>query len=257
MYQAKDQSGKAAGKNPPTFAIHAMTPGVIQIPGDVSVGEAARLMHKEQAPCVLIKDSDTRIGLMTHTDIVYKVVAQGLNPDDVEARRIMSSPVRSVEFDQPMEEVSTMMASTGAPLVIVTRQQQPIGVISAHDLVLSPSRCESHLQATIKVYNEKPEGVMYPAVITQLSHLGAFVETSAVMSPGARVTVEFVVPDSKRPIAVEAVVLEPGDHQGSMPQPCPHSAAGIGIRFTDVSVPDQSQISAWIIRTRSRSSGDI
>ncbi len=82
MYQAKDQSGKAAGKNPPTFAIHAMTPGVIQIPGDVSVGEAARLMHKEQAPCVLIKDSDTRIGLMTHTDIVYKVVAQGLNPDE-------------------------------------------------------------------------------------------------------------------------------------------------------------------------------
>ena len=34
---------------------HMMTPGVVQIPGDVTVGEAALLMEREHIPCLLIK----------------------------------------------------------------------------------------------------------------------------------------------------------------------------------------------------------
>ena len=61
-----------------TVVAHMMTPGVVQIPGDVSVTEAASLLELEQMPCLLVKDTDTRFGLMTPSDIVKKVVAQGL-----------------------------------------------------------------------------------------------------------------------------------------------------------------------------------
>jgi predicted transcriptional regulator len=67
-----------------------MTPGVVQIPGDVSVTEAASLMEREQMPCLLIKDTESCFGLMTPTDIVKKVVEQGLEPDDIEVRTIMT-----------------------------------------------------------------------------------------------------------------------------------------------------------------------
>ncbi len=213
-------------------------------------------MHKERAPCLLIKDTENRIGIMTHTDIVYKVVAQGLNPDDVESRRVMSLPVRSVEFDQPLETITTSMASSEVPLLIVTRQQQPIGVISAHDLVNSPTERRSRIQATLKAYNQNPEGVSYPAVITQLSHVGAFLDTAAPVSPGARITLEFVLPDSKRPIAVEAAVLEDFGDTGGSVRPLSSSAASVGVRFTDVSLSDQAQISTWVIRTRSKKPDD-
>ena len=256
MFPPPDNVGTAGDTNRPLLVIHVMMPGVIQIPGDVSVGDAARLMHKERAPCVLIKDSESSIGIMTHSDIVYKVVAQGLNPDDDPARCVMSRPVRSGEFDQPVEAVSTMMAPAEVPLLVVTREQQPIGIITARDLVLSPKRSESGIKASVRAYNKKPEGVTYPALITQLSHLGAFVESDAVMSPGARVTLEFLLPGSAQPIAVEATVLKRGEGVEQSKAPIPNPDAGVGVRFTDVSMSDQSQISDWIVRTRFNRSGE-
>ena len=199
MCRATDWSGNAAEESRPWLVIHVMTPGVVQIPGDVSVGEAARLMHEEQAPCVLIKDTETRIGIITHTDIVYKVVAQGLDPDDVESRRVMTRPVQFIEFDQSLEDVATALAGAPAPLLIVTRDHHPVGVITAKDLVLAPKAPTFQIKGSIKVYNEKPEGVTHPAVITQLNHVGAFLESLAPMTAGAKVTLEFLLPGGSKP----------------------------------------------------------
>jgi CBS domain-containing protein len=56
---------------------HMMTPGVVQVPGDVSVSEAALLLDRERIPCLLVKDSETTFGIMTSADIVKKVVRPG------------------------------------------------------------------------------------------------------------------------------------------------------------------------------------
>ena len=56
------------------------------MPGDVSVSEAALMLEREQAPCLLVKDTETLFGVMTPTDIVKKVVAQGLEPHETEVR---------------------------------------------------------------------------------------------------------------------------------------------------------------------------
>ena len=86
---------------------HMMTPGVVQIPGDVSVSEAAILMDRERIPCLLVKDNDARYGIMTPADIVKKVIAQGLEPQDVEVRSLMSQPVHSIEYDQATDEAKS------------------------------------------------------------------------------------------------------------------------------------------------------
>ena len=83
----------------PTVVADMMTPGVVQVPGDVSVSEAALLLEREHAPCLLVKDTDTIFGIMTAADIVKKVVAQGLEPHDIEVRSIMTRPVQFIEYD--------------------------------------------------------------------------------------------------------------------------------------------------------------
>jgi hypothetical protein len=227
-----------------------MTPGVIQIPGDVSIGEAARLMQKEHVPCVLIKDTESSVGIVTHSDIVCKVIAQGLNPYDVQARLVMSVPVQFVEFDQPVDQVTTTLAGASVPFLIVTRNHQPIGFITARDLIDTPKRSEPLIQASVKVYNERPERLTYPAVVTHLGHVGAFVETEAPLDPGARITLEFSLPGAKQPVAAEATVLE--DVTESAPSLWPEARPGAGrpVQFNDVKASDQSEISAWILRTR-------
>lgn len=227
-----------------------MTPGVIQIPGDVSVGEAARLMHKEHVPCLLIKDTDTNVGIVTHADIVRKVIAQGLNPYDVQSRRVMSIPVLFIEFDEPVERVSTTLMSAGVPLLIVTRNHQPIGFVTARDLISPPKQHELPIQASVRVYNEKPEGVTYPAVISHLGHVGGFIQTEAPLPPGAKVTVEFSLPGSRHAVAAEATIIEPPAGNDAPSVGAGDSAAAVAIKFTDVRAADQAEISSWIIRTR-------
>ena len=256
MTRAKDNSRDAAGHDSSLAVIHMITPGVIQIPGDVTVSEAALLMHKERVPCLLIKDTESSIGIMTPADIVHKVVAQGLNPDDVEARTIMSRPVQSIEFDRPVEDATTAMVSTGVPLLIVTKQSQPIGVLTARDLVLSPKRCKSRIPTSLKVHDEMPHEAGPTATITQLSHLGALVETSASVQSGTSVSLSFSLPGSNRLITAHATVLKSDDqaHRGKTGQP--PLKHGVEMLFTHLSVSDQSQIKAWVTRTLSKKSGE-
>lgn len=256
MTRAKDRSRNAAGHDLSLVVMHVITPGVIQIPGDVTVSEAALLMYRERVPCLLIKDTESSIGIMTPGDIVHKVVAQGLNPDDVEARTIMSRPVQSIEFDRPVEDATTVMASTGVPLLIVTKQSQPIGVLTARDLVLAPKRCKSRIPTSLKVHDGKSNEAEQPATIIQLSHLGALVETSTSVPSGTSVSLNFSLPGSDRPLTAYATVLKSDDqtHRGRTGQ-TPHKRS-VEMLFTHLSVSDQSQIKAWVIRTLSNKSGE-
>ncbi len=245
-----------SGEQPQTLlVIHVMTPGVIQIPGDVSVGEAARLMHREQVPCLLIKDTDSQMGIVTHSDIVFKVVAQGLNPDDIDARRVMSRPVQTIEFDQPLEEVSQALYSSEIPFLIVTKQHHPVGILTPQDLLGTAKFCPAQIPATIRVYSQKPDGVAHEALLTQLSHRGAFVECRAAMQPGSRVTLEFALPSSTKPLAIESTVLDyappPSDTTGLTASPL----GGIPLQFTDISLSKQLQISTWVTQLKNKRTG--
>src|SRR5678815_3493331 len=97
-----------------TVVAHMMTPGVIQVPGDVSVSEAALLLEREHALCLLVKETETVFGLMTPSDIVKKVVARGLEPHDIEVRSIMTRPVQFIEYDQALEEACLLYTSDAA-----------------------------------------------------------------------------------------------------------------------------------------------
>ena len=57
MADQDDHLPKAADHQTVLVA-HMMTPGVVQIPGDVSVTEAASLLERERMPCLLVKDTD-------------------------------------------------------------------------------------------------------------------------------------------------------------------------------------------------------
>jgi CBS domain-containing protein len=222
-----------------------MTPGVVQIPGDVSVTEAASLLEREQMPCLLIKDTETRFGLMTPTDIVKKVVAQGLEPDEIEVRTIMSRPVQFIEYDRAVEDAS---------ILIVTKQDQPVGVLTARDLVLSPKRCMTNIEAAISVLDEGEPGASHRATIVQLSHMGALVESPAVLLPGTKVLLNFSLPDLPTPFTIRGTILNEyaGSGRGSL---APATATpGVDVQFTNLPLADQSRIKAWVVQNSPKSS---
>ena len=230
-----------------------MTPGVVQIPGDVSVSEAALLLDRERIPCLLVKDSDTAFGIMTSGDIVKKVVAKGLEPQDVEVRTIMSKPVHSIECDQILDDATSMMASTGDSLLIVTKQGQPVGILTARDLALAPKRCETCLPATLRVTNGEGEGAKHSATIRQLSHVGAFIESRTLLLPGTTVVLSFILPGTEFSLSVRGTILnssyEPDlSDDGGMTD----NDLGVDIQFALLPPSDESKIRAWVLQNLPR-----
>lgn len=237
-----------------TVVAHMMTPGVVQIPGDVSVTEAAALLEREQMPCLLVKDTDTCFGLMTPTDIVKKVLAQGLEPADVEVRTIMTRSVHFIEYDSVVEDASTLMMSTGAPILIVTKQNQPVGVLTARDLVLAPKQCRTRVVATIRVIGEDGPGAPHQASIVQLSHVGAMLESPALLLAGTKVLVDFTLPDVNIALSARGTILNDYEQIQQPGRPPSVAAPGVDIQFTNLSSSDESHIKAWVLQNSPKSS---
>ncbi len=250
MPDANDKPSKATNFSPTVIA-HMMTPGVVQIPGDVSVSEAALLLEREQAPCLLVKDTDAQFGLMTPTDIVKKVVAQGLEPHDIEVRTIMTRPVQFIEHDQALAEASILMMTTGASLLIVTKQNQPVGVLSAQDLMLSPPRRGTRIPVVVSVVGRaSAQGLNYNAMITQLNHVGALVESATKLAPKANVVLAFSISGQNTPLTIRGKVLA-SEIPGAEPDETSNGTRAwhADIQFTDLSSSDLARIRAWALQT--------
>lgn len=221
-----------------------MTPGIIQVPGDITVAKAAFLMQKEQAPCLLVKDTDARVGIMTYTDIVKKVVAQGLEPQDVQVRSIMSRPVQTIEYDRPLDEASTMMAATGVALLVVTKDQQPVGIVRARDLVYVAKHCAVRIPAVVTLIDSKSDGSRHQATLTQISHLAATVECPLMLPQGTQVMLVFALPDTSDSTTVYGKVATLSD-EGT-----PQASRGLSftVQFTHLNASDQTRIRDWVSR---------
>jgi CBS domain-containing protein len=251
----KDDHQPNAADHQTILVSHMMTPGVVQIPGDVSVTEAASLLERERMPCLLVKDTESRFGLMTPTDIVKKVVAQGLEPDDIEVRTIMTRPVQFIEYDRAMDEASALMMSTGTPILIVTKQNQPVGVLTARDLILSPKRCATNIPATISIMEGESEGAEHHVAISQLSHAGASVESPALLRPGTKILLSFCLSEMMSPVTIRGTVLnnarvEPLSGPTDL---LTATSQWVEIQFVDLSPADQSRIKAWVLTNLSKS----
>lgn len=233
----------------PTVVAHMMTPGVVQVPGDVSVSEAALMLEREQAPCLLVKDTETRFGLMTPTDIVKKVVAQGLEPHEIEVRTIMTRPVQFIEYDEALEEASTLMVATGASLLIVTKENQPVGVLTAHDLMLTPPRRTTKIPAVLTVTgNESAESRAHNAVILQLSHLGALVESGTKVAAKSRIILAFSLPGQNTPLIIHGKVLNSTLHSAELKDASAKSPVVAEIQFIDPSNSNLARLKAWALQ---------
>lgn len=236
-----------------TVVAHMMTPGVVQIPGDVSVTDAASLMERERMPCLLVKDTEWSYGLMTPTDIVRKVVAQGLEPDAITVRAIMAQPVQFIEYDRLIDEASTLMMSSGSPILIVTKENQPVGVLTVRDLILSPQRRAVQIPAVIQVLEESDPPREYQAVIVQLSHVGALVQSFLSLLPDTPILLSFSLPNFVTPLTVRGTVVTQPVRIGDIDDAVRSSQSTTEIQFSDLAPTDQSKIKAWMFQNATNS----
>ena len=102
---------------------------------DTSVQEIVATMNKFDISSVIVVQEERPVGIVTHKDIVSKIVQPRIPPDAVTAREVMSSPIVSISEDASTEEAAKLMARKHIKKLPVVRDDKLVGIITTMDLV--------------------------------------------------------------------------------------------------------------------------
>ncbi len=103
---------------------------------DTSVQEVVATMNKFDISSVIVVEQKRPVGIVTHKDIISKLVQARIPPDAVTAREVMTTPVLTINEDASIEEAASLMAKKRIKKLVVTRNSNEIaGIITSSDLV--------------------------------------------------------------------------------------------------------------------------
>lgn len=113
-----------------------MTPRVTTIKATASVAEAMRLMRDKRIRDLVVEPSGQgdAYGMLTETDVVYKVAAHGKNPEEMSVTEIMTKPCIEIDPDLTVQEVAQLFAHNRihrAPVI----KGELLGVVTVFDII--------------------------------------------------------------------------------------------------------------------------
>lgn len=114
-----------------------MTTDVVSISGDATVAEAVALMKSRGVRSLVVerRNEEDAYGMITQRDIVYKVVAKGLDPNQVKVHEIMSKPLVVVNPNLDVKYVARLLANMGLSRAPVIGDHRLLGIVSLSDIV--------------------------------------------------------------------------------------------------------------------------
>jgi signal-transduction protein with cAMP-binding, CBS, and nucleotidyltransferase domain len=129
-----------------TFWLEAAEPEVVtvrnfvktdplMIDANESVLKAAQMMRDHKAGNILVQVNGEARGILTERDILNRIAADDLLSSSIPVRKIMSSPMISVEADTPLPEAVKMMAKHSIRTLFVTDGGKPLGLLNMRSIV--------------------------------------------------------------------------------------------------------------------------
>ncbi|HZB79958.1 MAG TPA: CBS domain-containing protein [Nitrososphaera sp.] len=97
---------------------------------------AIKMSDRNVSSLVVLDDNGKAIGIITERDLVRRVCTRDVPSNSVNVENVISSPVKNVSPETSVDEVADVMVSNKVRhVVIVDRNQKPVGIISATDIV--------------------------------------------------------------------------------------------------------------------------
>ncbi|MCK4366006.1 MAG: CBS domain-containing protein [Thermoplasmatales archaeon] len=114
----------------------AMKTNLAIVEPDTTVLEAAKLMKKRKIGNVIVVEKKQPVGILTESDILKKVVAEGKNAKDVTVKTVMSTPIIVTEPYITLEEAINTMGKCSIRRLPVIEDGKLIGIITQKDISL-------------------------------------------------------------------------------------------------------------------------
>ena len=102
----------------------------------VSVVSAAKKMKAAKVGSLFVKKGKKLVGIVTDTDIARRAVSTNKPLGKMTVEKIMTTPIRTIEGSQSVDDAQNMMGDLGVRHLAVTNSGGIVGVVSVRDLLL-------------------------------------------------------------------------------------------------------------------------
>ena len=111
-----------------------MTKALITVSTSTNALQIAKMMEQGGIGAIIVKDNDELVGIVTDRDYATKVAANSLSLD-TPVEKIMSSPLITINHNEPISAAAEMMSSKKIRKLAVSNDGNIVGIITSTDLV--------------------------------------------------------------------------------------------------------------------------
>jgi CBS domain-containing protein len=142
-----------------------------------TAADAVNAMKENSVRCVLVSDTKNEIiGLVSKTDILYKVVSLHKNPAKIMLKEIMSSPIISIPLEMSIADTLSVMEKYNIRQVIVSSGSSTniYGIIDREDIIMKMERAVIEIENAFKKDSSSaPLCVMNPLASIYIEEKGS------------------------------------------------------------------------------------
>ena len=117
-----------------TWVKQVMNNSVISIDSSVTSTDAAKMMEDTGVGAIVVLEQNMPIGLVTDRDFAIKIAAHSY-PIDTPVRRIMSSPLISIDPNSDLWVASDLMSTRKVRKLPVIDDDRVVGIITSSDII--------------------------------------------------------------------------------------------------------------------------
>ncbi len=117
-----------------TLIKQIMSDSVVSVDSSISASDAAKMMEDAGVGAVIVLENGAPIGIVTDRDFAIKITAHSY-PVDTPVRRIMSSPLISIDSNSDLWIASDLMSTRNVRKLPVIDDDKVVGIITSSDLV--------------------------------------------------------------------------------------------------------------------------
>jgi len=121
-----------------------MSSPVLTIGENETADKAARLMAKNNVGCIVVIGKQGKpLGVITERDLVVRVLARNNQPSKLAVKEVMTSPLITVDPDEPLSEAARRMSRLNIRRLGVMYKGNLVGLVSSKDiLAITPELLE-------------------------------------------------------------------------------------------------------------------
>lgn len=117
-----------------TWVREIMTDSIVSVDSSFSATDAAKMMEDTGVGAVVVLENNLPVGIVTDRDFAIKIAAHSY-PIDTPVRRIMSSPLISIDPDSDLWIASDLMSTRNVRKLPVIDDDKVVGILTSSDLV--------------------------------------------------------------------------------------------------------------------------